>query len=81
MEQNGRSGWVFPSVSLKLCADDSFHVFKEDDSWLNSSYCIFYVWEEVPWVFIAFPLSCGGERLAREAARDNLQARWKRFQW
>jgi hypothetical protein len=64
MEQNGGSGWVAPLVSFELGTDDSFHVFKEDDSWLNSSYCIFYVWEEVSWVFVAFPLSCGGERLA-----------------
>jgi hypothetical protein len=34
VEQNGRSGWIAPSITFELGADDSLDVFKEDEAGL-----------------------------------------------
>tara|TARA_R110000851_G_scaffold35978_3_gene94253 strand:+ start:695 stop:1108 length:414 start_codon:yes stop_codon:yes gene_type:complete len=81
MEQNRGSGWIFPPVPFEFGTNNPLDVFEEDKSWLNSSYCIFYVWEKVSWVFIAFPVSRLREGLAGETAAQNICSFWNALQW
>jgi hypothetical protein len=30
MEQNGRSFWVSPSITLNLCGDDAFNILEKE---------------------------------------------------
>tara|TARA_Y100000589_G_C27103545_1_gene609095 strand:- start:946 stop:1095 length:150 start_codon:yes stop_codon:yes gene_type:complete len=47
MEQNRRSGWVVPVVSLELRADDALDILKEDDAGLDGIDGLEHVREEV----------------------------------
>lgn len=72
MEQNGRSSGVAPSVAFELGTDDSLDVFKEHETGSALGDSAQDVREKVAGVFVASALAGGTERLAREAAREEV---------
>lgn len=77
VEQYGCSGWIAPSVSSELGGDESLDVFDETQAGLHGDDPGEHEGEQVPRVFVCVSVSGGTERLARDAARDDVHASTK----
>lgn len=81
MEENWSACWVVPACSSELSRDDALDVFKEHEVWLALSDAPQDVWEEMAWVLVPPPFSCGTEWLTREASREDVHKAAKAAPW
>jgi hypothetical protein len=71
MEQNWGSCWISPTISIELCGEDSFNIFKENNGRSASSNAVQNVGEEVAGIFISVPLAGAAEWLTGKSARED----------
>ena len=74
MEQYRRACRVGPAVPCEFCAEEALDIFEEDRPWPTDFDSGENIRKEVPWVLVPGSLAGLAERLAREAATEDVHA-------